>query len=389
MKKLFLLFSLCTFLIWKCDRHDFCSGLLKITALNGDAVPSLVMLKAGGDEVVINVTCPIAWRLHHANKLPDWLTVTPDRGYCSEIVTIKSDGSEPDDFTEYTLVFIAVNGERVKLTLKQEEAVSTNVEMTNVCLQNASGASIDTPMGSLNSWTGQWLQTQLTDLVTSANGLADGFFITGTLYDPSGIVSAWAKFSYGGEHLTFNMLTPQSFFTYNVTTYKCSFNVRAALSVMGFGTAAGVSEGTYKLSVWGTNNSGNVTVESDPQIITIVVDHTPPFAPTSITIADVSGTSASGAMILQTNAPTVTIHLSTAAAVGDFIQLWQKAPDENDDEGLCLGTIQLSLTNITAGSIDFTNLNLVNGEYILYARSLDLAGNTTNTTVSERVLVVI
>ena len=263
-------------------------------------------------------------------------------------------------------------------------------EITNVAIKDGSGVSVDTPLGAMNTWNGPWLATQQTDLVTNATlNPTTGFFITGTLYDQSQIVSANGKFSYGGNDLTFNMLANNSYYTYNSATGAFSLDVIAALAAMGVPNNP-VSEGTYTLSVWGTDEYGNSTTSATAQITTVIVDRTPPAtAPDTITLpaAVTHGTTASGAVIISAGTNTVTVSFTGAATTDDYIQLWRKNPAQPDDAGTLIGYKKLTAQDITNGYVTFSNVSLSDGEYMLYSRMLDEAGNANATISYQRVLI--
>jgi len=115
MKKIILLIAITGFIFTGCIKKDDCC-LPSVISVDRIFVP----MEGGYDVEYITISCSMHWNLSDADNLPLWLDeVEPKSGNGTTMVKLAALPND-DQVRTVVLIFKAVNGDRVEVTVRQD-----------------------------------------------------------------------------------------------------------------------------------------------------------------------------------------------------------------------------------------------------------------------------
>jgi|GEM_PF-2541353 len=115
MKKIALFVAMAGFIMTGCVKKDCCFP--NVMSVSHEEID----LAGCFDSGTFSLSSPLTWILQNAGDLPDWLEVSDERGNGGpqNITVYGTPNEEEDPFREFILTFMAANGDKVKVVVRQ------------------------------------------------------------------------------------------------------------------------------------------------------------------------------------------------------------------------------------------------------------------------------
>ncbi|MCL1974242.1 MAG: putative Ig domain-containing protein [Bacteroidetes bacterium] len=117
-KKITVFFAFAGLMLHGCKDFDCCMPSVLSADVEG------LILDGSGDTQTFFLYSPMSWKLQNADDLFPWLKVTPDHAIIAATVTVTADPNSGDE-RKQTLIFMAANGDKLKVEVTQKEASIT------------------------------------------------------------------------------------------------------------------------------------------------------------------------------------------------------------------------------------------------------------------------